>query len=98
MQRFCRASIRTQTTEVTGMPEYTVDQDLIARCRVIYEQLLPQLIEDHRGQVIAIEPKSAEYFLGETLDSASEKALARYPDRLFGFFRLDASPAVVKLR
>ena len=80
------------------MPEYTVDQDFVARCRVIYEQLLPQLIVDHRGQVIAIEPESAEYFLGETLDSASEKALARYPDRLFGFFRIDASPAVVKLR
>src|SRR5215471_13282136 len=98
MQRFCRESIGTQTTEVTAMPEYTVDQDFIACCRVIYEQLLPQLIVDHRGQVIAIEPESAEYFLGETLDSASEKALARYPDRLFGFFRLDASPAVVKLR
>jgi hypothetical protein len=81
-----------------GMLEYTVDQDFIARCRVIYEQLLPQLIVDHRGQVIAIEPGSAEYFLGETLDSASEKALARYPDRLFGFFRIDESPAVVKLR
>ena len=80
------------------MPEYTVDQDFVARCRVIYEQLLPQLIMDHRGQVIAIEPESAEYFLGETLDSASEKALARYSDRLFGFFRIDASPAVVKLR
>jgi hypothetical protein len=98
MQRLCREAISTQTTEVMGMPEYTVDQDFIARCRVIYEQLLPQLIVDHRGQVIAIEPESVEYFLGETLDSASEKALARYPDRLFGFFRLDTSPAVVKLR
>jgi hypothetical protein len=81
-----------------GMSEYTVDQDFIARCRVLYEQLLPQLIVDYRGQVIAIEPESAEYFLGETLESASEKALARYSDRLFGFFRIDASPAVVKLR
>ena len=78
------------------MPEDTVDQDFMARCRAIYGQLLSQLLADHRGQVIAIEPESTDYFLGETLDSASEKALARYPDRLFGFFRIDASPAVVK--
>jgi hypothetical protein len=80
------------------MSEDTMKQDFMARCRAIYGQLFPQLMADHRGQVIAIEPESAEYFLGETLDSASDKALARYPDRLFGFFRIDASPAVVKLR
>ena len=76
----------------------TVDQSFIDRCRVIYQQLLPQLITTHKGKVIAIEPNSAEYFLGETLDSASEKAFARYPDRLFGFFCIDVSPAVVTLR
>jgi len=80
------------------MSEDTVAQDFMARCRAIYGQLLPRLIGDHRGKVSAIEPESAEYFLGETLDSASEKALARYPNRLFGFFRIDASPAVVQLR
>jgi len=80
------------------MSQDTAEQDFMARCRAIYGQLLPQLIADYRGKVIAIEPESAEYFLGETLDSASEKALARYPNRLFGFFRIDASPAVVKLR
>jgi hypothetical protein len=80
------------------MSQDTIEQDFMARCRAIYGQLLPRLIADYRGKVIAIEPESAEYFLGETLDSASEKALARYPNRLFGFFRIDASPAVVKLR
>jgi hypothetical protein len=81
-----------------GMPEEAVNQDFMARCRAIYGQLLPQLLADHRGKVIAIEPESAEYCLGETLDSASEKALVRYPDRLVGFFRIDEFPAVVKLR
>lgn len=75
-----------------------VDQSFIDRCRLIYQQLVPQLITTHKGKVIAIEPESAEYFLGETLDSASEQALARYPDRLFGFFCVDVSPAVVTLR
>ena len=80
------------------MPKETLDPDFIERCRAIYQQLLPQLIAEYRGKVIAIEPESAEYFLGETLDSASEQALAQYPDRLCGFFCLDDSPAVVKLR
>ncbi|MGH8056590.1 MAG: hypothetical protein ACREOH_05060 [Candidatus Entotheonellia bacterium] len=75
-----------------------VDQRFIDRCRALYRQLLPQLMADHRGKVIAIEPDSEEYFLGESLDDASEKAHARYADRLFGYFRVDDSPAVVKLR
>jgi hypothetical protein len=80
------------------MPQETVDQVFIERCRAIYRQLLPALIAKHRGKVIAIEPESGDYVLGEDLDSASAKALARYPNRLFGFFQVDESPAVVKLR
>ena len=87
----------SQIKEV-GMSTQTTDQDFIERCRTMYQQLLPRLIADHRGKVVAIEPESAEYFLGETLDSASEHSLARYPDRRFGFFCLDESPVVVKLR
>jgi hypothetical protein len=80
------------------MSKDTVDQAFIERYRVIYRQLLPALIAHHRGEVIAIEPESGDYFLGENLDTASAKALARHPDRLFGFFQIDESPAVVKLR
>jgi len=80
------------------MAQETVDQAFIDRCRAIYLRLLPALIAEHRGEVIAIEPESGEYFLGENLDTASAKALARHPDRLFGFFQIDESPAVVKLR
>jgi hypothetical protein len=80
------------------MPQETVEQAFIERCRAIYRQLLPTLLAKHRGKVIAIEPESGDYFLGEDLDSASATALAQYPDRLFGFFQVDESPAVVKLR
>jgi hypothetical protein len=92
----CEALRRAE--EVLEMPKETVDQAFIERCRAIYRQLLPALIANHRGEVIAIEPESGEYFLGENFDSASANALARYPDRLFGFFQVDESPAVVKLR
>jgi hypothetical protein len=68
------------------MLQETVDQAFIERCREIYRQLLPALIANHKGEVIAIEPESGDYFLGENLDSASANALARYPDRLFGVF------------
>ena len=80
------------------MASDTINQSFIDHCRTIYQQCLPQLMADHQGKVMAIEPESGEYFLGETLDSASELARARYPDRLFGFFRIDTSPAVVTLR
>jgi hypothetical protein len=80
------------------MPQETVAQAFIERCRAIYRQLLPALMVKHRGQVVAIEPESGEYVLGEDLDSASATALTRYADRLFGFVQMDESPAVVKLR
>jgi len=80
------------------MHKDTVDQAFIERCRAVYRQLLPALIAHHRGEVIAIEPESGDYFLGENLDTASAKALAQYPERLFGIFQIDESPAVVKLR
>lgn len=80
------------------MPQETVEQAFIERCRAIYRRLLPALIAKHRGKVIAIEPESGDYFLGENLEDASAKALAQYPNRLFGFFQVDDSPAVVKLR
>jgi hypothetical protein len=80
------------------MSEEMIELAFVERCRAIYRQLLPALIAKHRGKVIAIEPDSGEYFLGEDLDTASAQALAQYPDRRFGFFQVDESPAVVKLR
>jgi hypothetical protein len=84
--------------EVFGMPQETVEQAFIERCRAIYRSLLPALLAKHRGNVIAIEPESGDYVLCENLDSASANALARDPNRRFGFFQVDEDPAVVKLR
>ncbi len=80
------------------MPQETVEQAFIERCRAISRQLLPALLAEHRGNMIAIEPESGDDVLGENLDSALVNALAQYPHRRFGFFQVDESPAVVKLR
>ena len=48
------------------------------------EGLLPQ----HKGEIIAVEPESGDYFLGFNPMEAGDKAKAKYPDKLFFFARI----------
>jgi hypothetical protein len=47
--------------------------------------------------VVAIEPESGDWFVGETLGQANAAAYARYPDRWVYFCRLDDSSAEIVL-
>lgn len=47
--------------------------------------------------VIAIEPKSGEIFIGETLGKANDAAHRKYPDRWLYFARLDNPQAGIAL-
>lgn len=46
---------------------------LAARCRPIFEQLRPQLIEAHYNWHIAIDPDTEQYFLDPTLNGITQK-------------------------
>ena len=60
----------------------------------IYTQRLKAKLEPKfTGQVVAIEVKSGDYFVGETLHEARQKARAKYPDSVFHFMRI-GHPAV----
>ena len=48
------------------------------------EERLPQ----HKGEIIAIEPESGDYFLGLKAMEAGDKAKAKYSDKLFFFARV----------
>lgn len=72
--------------------------DSRVHARVIYDRIQGELKPPFKGKMLAVEVESGDHFIGETVLEAAAKALARYPDRLFGFFQVDESPAVVKLR
>jgi hypothetical protein len=54
----------------------------------VYKRLRPILEPKHKGEIMAIEPDSGDYFLGITVGEAGEKARKKYPDRIFYFVRI----------
>ena len=49
----------------------------------LFEALDPELREQHRGQFVAIEVDSGDYFIGETAMAANQKARAKHPGKVF---------------
>ncbi|WP_413201420.1 hypothetical protein [Nostoc piscinale] len=50
------------------------------RCRAIFERVRPELIKEHYGWYIAIEPNSGDYFIDPENIQAHKKALENYPN------------------
>jgi hypothetical protein len=66
---------------------------LISRGKEIYQSIKEELEPKHKGEIIAIEVDSGDYFLGETVIEAGTKAREKYPDKVFYFVRV-GFPAV----
>lgn len=67
----------------------------IARSKEIFERIKGEL--EGQGGVVAIEPESGEYFVGQTLGAANEVASAKFPDTWMYFVRLDNPEAAMPL-
>jgi hypothetical protein len=64
----------------------------VQRGEEIYRQLLRDKLEPaHKGEFVAIEPDSAEYFLGKTSLEAILNARQKHPDKLFHVIRVGHS-------
>jgi hypothetical protein len=61
--------------------------------RVYAERLQAQLEATHRGQFVAVEPESGDYFLGRTPTEATLAARQAHPDRLTFLIRIGFSAA-----
>jgi hypothetical protein len=50
----------------------------------LYEANLRSKLEPtHKGQIVVIDAESGDYFLGENLHDANEKARKKYPNKVF---------------
>lgn len=81
-------------------PEYTIPPEELtrrkaekdARCqksRVVFEQVRPQLIDNHYNWFIIIEPNSGDYFIDPDEEVAVQKARQKYPSGWLVTFRLN---------
>lgn len=56
--------------------------------RIYYEKLKPILEPELKGKIVAIEVDSGDYFIGDSVIEALQKAREVYPDKLFHFMRI----------
>jgi hypothetical protein len=81
-------------------PEYTIPPEELARrkaekdarcqkSRVVFEQLRPQLIDNHYNWFMIIEPNSGDYFIDPDEEVAAQKARQKYPSGWLVTFRLN---------
>ena len=81
--------------DVAMWTDRSVKAEFEAKAKARLEELAADL-EDKTG-VVAIEPKSGEYFVGATLGKANAAAHAKYPDVWVYFARLDDLEAAIAL-
>jgi hypothetical protein len=67
----------------------------MAQGRAILAKVRAQV--NGRSGIVAIEPESGDWFVGETLGQANSAAYARHPDRWVYFCRLDDPEAEIVL-
>jgi hypothetical protein len=65
------------------------DEQFYQRCWAIFEKLLPELIKDHYGWYIAIEPDSGDYFVNQNKEVASKKSRKKHPNVIHFLFRIN---------
>ncbi|TEU13899.1 MAG: hypothetical protein E3J21_17480 [Anaerolineales bacterium] len=68
----------------------------IAKAKEVYEKIKGEL-EGKEG-LVAIEPESGNYFVGQTLGQANEAAFAKHPDVWVYFMRIDNPEAATPLK
>lgn len=67
------------------------------RCRAIFERVRPDLIEEHYGWYIAIEPDSGDYFIDPDKEIASQKARQQHPNAIHHMFAINETGATGRI-
>lgn len=64
-------------------------QERIERANDIYIKHIKEKLEDaHKGEIVAIEVNSGDYFLGKNEIDAYEKGIKKYPHKTFVYKRI----------
>ncbi len=69
--------------------EFEQDTQMVKKGKEIYQQKLKTMLEkDHKGEIVAIEVESGDYFLGRTVIEAADKGKKKHPEKGFYFIRI----------
>lgn len=67
------------------------------RCGKIFDRVRPELIKEHYGWYIAIEPDSGDYFIDKDKELAHQKAIDKYPNIRHCVFCLNETGATGRI-
>jgi len=63
--------------------------ELVDKGKEIYEKKLKDKLEPkHKGEIVAIDVKSGDYFVGRDMTEADKKAREKHPDDVFYMVRI----------
>ncbi len=66
-----------------------IDKDeIVEKGQRIYEKIKDKLEPEHKGEIVAIEVDTGDYFLGQSVIEAIEKGREKYPDSVFHVIRI----------
>jgi len=67
------------------------------RAALWFRKVQPKLLSRHKGDIVAVDPETGRYFVGDDELEVARKATTALPGTIFGFFRV-GYPAVHKFR
>lgn len=59
------------------------DRDLVPKGKEIYAGIKDELEKEHKGEIVAINVDTGDYFLGKSVIEATDKGRQKYPDTVF---------------
>ncbi|MBD2778027.1 hypothetical protein [Iningainema tapete] len=59
------------------------------RCKVIFDQVQPELIKTHYNWYMAVEPDSGDYFIDQNVEVATQLARQKHPNVIPFVFRIN---------
>ncbi len=71
-----------------------VDESVVTKGKEIYLKIKDQLESEHKGEIVAIDVDSGEYFVGKTLMEANDKAREKYLNKQLCFIRIGSDVAM----
>lgn len=80
--------------DISIWQEEAARQAFIDQSKDVFEEIKGEV---EGAAVVAIEPQSGDYFVGETLGQANRAAYERYPDQWVYFVRVDDVTAAIPL-
>lgn len=60
------------------------------KAKAIYETIRDDMEANYKGKIVAIDPETGDYFIGNSGIEAGDKAREKYPDKRFFLIRVGA--------